>query len=73
VIQRTPASVSRSSRIRAGEHAAIPDHHHLLQSEALTQLADLRCHGLRIAGVPLENLYRHRAALVIGHQPEDDL
>jgi hypothetical protein len=71
VIQRTPSSLSRSSRMRA-EVSMPRSPHHFLEPEALPQFADLRGHGFRIPGVALEYLYRHRTTLVIGQQPEDD-
>src|SRR5512147_1021802 len=56
-----------------GDHAAVADQHHPLQTEASLQLVDLRGERLRIGGVALEHLDRHRAAVGGAQQPKDDL
>jgi hypothetical protein len=58
---------------RRGEHPAVADQHHALQTETLAQLRHLSGHGDGIAGVALEHLDRHRTALLVGQQAEDDL
>ena len=56
-----------------GKHAAVSHQDDALQVKALAQLGNLCRHGLRIAGVALEDLDGHRTALGRGEDAEDDL
>jgi len=71
-----PIQTRRAQRLldaRAGQHAAVANHHHALQAEALLQLVDLCRQGQRIGGVAFEHLDRHRAAVACAHQANDEL
>ena len=57
----------------AGDHAAIADQHHPLQAEAFPQLGNLHGQRLGIAGIAVEHLDGHRAAVGGVQQPDDDL
>jgi hypothetical protein len=56
-----------------GDQAAIAHQRHMLQPQALLQLAHLRSQSGRIAGVAGEDLDRHRAAVGGAQQAIDDL
>ena len=58
---------------RAGEQAAVAHQDHPGEPEAGAQLVDLRAQGGRIGRVAREDLDRHRAALGVAQQAEDDL
>src|SRR5437660_10660853 len=73
VIQSRPAGRSVCSMRALVSTAAVADHHHALQAEALLQLVDLRRQGQRIGSVAFEHLDRDRAALGRAHQADDQL
>ena len=56
-----------------GQHAPVPDQHHLGDPEPVLDLGHLGGHGRRVAGVALEDLDGDRDALGGGQQPVDDL
>ena len=71
-----PIETGRAQRLldpRAGQQAAVADHHHALQLEPLLQLVDLRRQRHRIGGVAFEHLDRDRAAVSGAHQADDQL
>ena len=56
-----------------GEHAAVPDQHHLFKRKALAQFGNLRGHGGGVSGVARKHLHRHRTTLGIRQHAEDNL
>ena len=58
---------------RRGDHAAITDQNHMLETEALLQLVDPCCQRAGIAGIPLEHLNSDRPAIAITQQAVHDL
>jgi hypothetical protein len=56
-----------------GDHAAVADQHHVVEVEALLQLADLGAERSGVGGVALEHLDGHRAAVGGTQQAVDDL
>ena len=58
---------------RGGQHAPVPDQHHLGDPEPVFDLGHLGGHGRRVAGVAGEHLDRDRDAVLAGQQPVDDL
>ena len=73
VIQSSPAGCDLGIDARLRDHATIADQHHTLEREALLELVDLGRKRARIAGVALEHLDRHRAAVGGAQQAVDDL
>ena len=57
----------------AGDHAAVADQYHVLETEALFQLADLRGQSARVPDIALEHLDRDRPAITVTEQAVDDL
>ena len=71
-----PIQTSRAQCLldaRAGQHAAVADHHHALQVETLLQLVDRCRQRQRIGGVAFKHLDRNRAAVGRAHQANDNL
>ena len=58
---------------RGGQHAPVPDQHHLREAEPVLELAHLSGGGLGVPGVALEHLDGDRDTLLGGQQPADDL
>ena len=58
---------------RRGQHAPVPDQHHLADREPVLDLGDLAGHGRRVPGVAGEDLDRDGNAFFAGQQPVDDL
>ena len=56
-----------------GDHAAVADQHHALDTEARLQLLDLRFQRRRIRRVALEHFDRDRQAVARAQQAVDDL
>ena len=56
-----------------GNHAAIADHHHVAQPEALFQLGDLGGDGGRIGSIAFQHLDRHGATVRGTQQANDQL
>ena len=56
-----------------GQHAPVPDQHHLGDPEPVLDLGHLGGHGRGVPGVAREDLDRDRDALGGGQQPVDDL
>src|ERR1700712_2054394 len=72
VIQSRPADLM-SSVMRAGDHAAVADQHHVAEAEALLELVDLRRQRRRIAGVAVEHFDRNLTTVRCAEQAVDDL
>ena len=56
-----------------GQHAPVPDQHHLAEPEPVLELIDLAGHGRGVPGVAGEHLDGDRDAALAGQQPVDDL
>jgi len=59
--------------MRLGDHATVTDQHHVVETEALLELVDLRCQRRRIPCVTREDFDGHRAAVRRTEQAVDDL
>ena len=55
------------------DHPPVAHQHQLLEGEAAAKLLHHRRQRLGVRGVSLEDLHRHRTALVVREQPDDDL
>src|SRR5680860_11521 len=67
------ADLSERLDARRGDHAAVTDHHHLVEPKALPQLVDRGDERARIRGVAGKDLDRQGPALDVGHEPVVDL
>ena len=73
VIQSSPAGRDILAQPRGGQHAPVPDQHHLVDPEPVLDLGHLGGHGRRVAGVAFEDLDGDRDAVPAGQEPVDDL
>jgi hypothetical protein len=59
--------------VGTGDHAAVTDQHHVRETEALLQLADLRGQRAQVSDIALEHLDRDQPAITVTEQAIDDL